>query len=49
MSRSFDLQALALRLLAGFTALAAALVIGQLLARQVLLESDDHPALDSSA
>lgn len=43
--RSFHLQALALWILAGLVALAAALVLAQSLARQTLLESTDMPTL----
>ncbi len=42
---SIHLQALALWVLAGLLALAALLVVAQLLARQANLESGDHPAL----
>ena len=45
IQRSFHLQAIALWLLAGLVALTAALVLGQALARQALLDSTEHPAL----
>jgi hypothetical protein len=45
VDRSIHTQAVALWLLALLTALAGGLVVGQLLARLTVLESDDHPAL----
>jgi hypothetical protein len=45
VQRSFHLQAVALWILAGLAALAFHLIFSQTLARQVFLESDDHPTL----
>jgi ABC-type lipoprotein release transport system permease subunit len=45
VERSIHFQAVALWLLAGLTAVAGALILGQLLARLVYLESTDHPML----
>ena len=45
VDRSLHTQAVALRLLALLAAVAAALIVGQLLARLTFLESDDHPVL----
>jgi predicted lysophospholipase L1 biosynthesis ABC-type transport system permease subunit len=47
VQRSFHLQAIALWLLAGLTGLVAILVLGQTLARQTFLESDENPTLSS--
>lgn len=47
VQRSIHLQAVALWLLAGLTAVASLLVFSQTLARQMLLESSDHPTLRS--
>jgi predicted lysophospholipase L1 biosynthesis ABC-type transport system permease subunit len=43
--RSFRLQSLALWLLAGSTALVALLILSQAVARQVFIDSRDHPTL----
>ena len=43
--RSFRLQSLALWLLAGSTALVALLILSQTVARQVFIDSRDHPTL----
>lgn len=45
VQRSFDMQAIALWLLAGMLAITGALVVGQTLARQVALETTDFPPL----
>ena len=45
VQRSFDLQAIALWLLAGMLAITGALVVGQTISRQVALESEDFGAL----
>ncbi|MGH9110819.1 MAG: ABC transporter permease [Acidimicrobiales bacterium] len=45
VDRSIHTQAVALGLLALLTAVVGGLVVGQLLARFTMLESDDHPAL----
>jgi ABC-type lipoprotein release transport system permease subunit len=45
VERSIHFQAVALSLLAGLTAVAGVLILGQLLARLAYLESTDHPTL----
>jgi putative ABC transport system permease protein len=47
VERSFHLQAVALWLMAGLTALVVLLVFGQTLARQTFLESGENPTLSS--
>lgn len=47
VERSFDLQVVALQLLGGFLAAVTMLVFGQTLARQLMLDAADHPALHS--
>ena len=47
VERSFGLQAVALWLLAAFTALGIVLVLGQTLARQNVLEGEEYPTLRS--
>lgn len=47
VERSFHLQAVALWLLAAFTALGIVLVLGQTLARQNVLEGEEYPTLRS--
>ncbi|MGH9246035.1 MAG: FtsX-like permease family protein [Acidimicrobiales bacterium] len=47
VQRSIHLQAVALWLLSGLTALAAALILGQLLARLTYVESVENPTLDA--